>query len=56
MPWLIALNVALYIGAGILFFTGYGILVLICFILACILSLVLTRGAFDLSDILFFLD
>jgi hypothetical protein len=56
MGWWIALNVVLYIGSGVLFFTGYGILALICFVIACVLSLILSQGVFDLSDILFFLD
>lgn len=54
MPWLIALNALLYIGAGVLFFfTGYGILAAICFIVAALLSLVLSGGALNLLDDLF---
>jgi hypothetical protein len=51
MPWLIALNVALYLGAAVLFFTGYGILALICFIVAALLSLGLSGGKIDAFDI-----
>jgi hypothetical protein len=43
----------MYIGAGALFFTGYGILAAICFILAALLSLILSGGAVNLLDDLF---
>lgn len=42
MGWLIALNVALYVSSIILFITGYGIFALICFIVAALLSLILS--------------
>ncbi len=47
MPWLIALNSVLYIAAIVLFFAGYGILALICFVVAALLSLVLSGGSFN---------
>lgn len=51
MPWLISLNVALYLGTIALYFTGYGILALICFIVAALLSLGLSGGKIDAFDI-----
>lgn len=48
MKWLTALDVALSIGAVVLFFTGFGVLALICIILAALLSLILSGGKFDL--------
>lgn len=53
MPWLIALNVIMYIGAIVLFFLGYGIWAAICFLVAALLSLVLSGGAVNLLDDLF---
>lgn len=53
MPWLIALNVMLYLGAIYLFFTGLLIWAAICFLLAALLSLVLSGGAINLLDDLF---
>jgi hypothetical protein len=41
MGWFIALDVLLYIGAVVLFFNGLGILALICFILAAVLTFIL---------------
>jgi hypothetical protein len=43
----VILNIIMYIGAAVLFFTGYGIWALICFILAALLSLVLSGGKFN---------
>jgi len=49
MGWFVALDVALYIGAIVLFFTGYGILALICIVLAVVLTFILlgTRDEFS---------
>lgn len=47
MPWLIALNIVLYIAAVVLYFTGYGILALICVVVAALLSLILSGGKFN---------
>jgi len=44
LKWLIALDVALYIGAIVLFFTGLGLLSAICLILAIVLSFILFGG------------
>jgi hypothetical protein len=53
MPWLIALNVIMYIGSGVLYFTGYGILAVICFVLAALLSLTLSGGKFNPFEMLY---
>jgi hypothetical protein len=43
----ILINVLMYIGAVVLFFGGYGIWALILFILAALLSLILSGGKFN---------
>lgn len=50
------LDVALLVGAIVLFFQGLGILAGICALLFIVLTLCLTGGQIDLSDIFFFLD
>lgn len=50
--WIIV-NALMYIGAVVLYFTGFGVLALICFLLAALLSLVLSGGAVNLLDDLF---
>lgn len=47
MSWLIALNSVLYIAAVVLFVAGYGILALICFVIAALLTLGLSGGKFN---------
>jgi hypothetical protein len=42
----------MYIGAAVLFFAGYGILAAICFILAALLSLVISGGKFNPFELL----
>jgi hypothetical protein len=54
MNWLIALDVALYIGAIALFFTGYGILALICIVLAVVLTFILLGMRDEFSWFLIF--
>jgi hypothetical protein len=52
MPWLIALNVLLYIAAAAVFlFTIQWIIALILFILAGVLSLMLSGGSFNPFEI-----
>jgi hypothetical protein len=53
VPWLIALNVLMYVGAGALFFTGYLVWAAICFILAALLTLSLSGGSLNLLDDIF---
>lgn len=52
MGWLIALDVALFVAAIVIFFfTIQWIIALICAICAVLLLLGLTAGSFDASDI-----
>ena len=53
MPWLIALNVILYLGALYLLLAVGVVPAVICFIVAALLSLVLSGGAVNLLDDLF---
>jgi hypothetical protein len=48
MGWLIALNVLMYIGAGIVFFsTPQWIIALLLLIVSCLMTLALSGGKFN---------
>lgn len=47
MILLVILNIIMYVGAAFLFFTGQGIWALILFLLAGLLSLILSGGTFN---------
>ncbi len=53
MPWMIGLNVLLYLLAIYLFFSVGLLWAAICFLVAALLSLVLSGGAVNLLDDLF---
>lgn len=54
MKWLTALDIALYIGAIVLFFNGLGILALICIIPAAVLTFILLGINDDFSWFILF--
>ena len=54
MKWWTALDIALYIGAIVLFFNGLGLLALICIILAAVLTFILLGINDDFSWFILF--
>lgn len=54
MKWLTSLDIALYIGAIVLFFNGLGLLALICIILAAVLTFILLGINDDFSWFILF--
>lgn len=52
MIFAVILNIIMYLGAAVLFFAGYGIWALILFLLAALLSLVLSGGKFNPFELL----